>query len=177
MQKSILASFCFVKLSSQHVLFIMADILRKNKVALIRDLRQQGYICDHLVSRRVLTLDNAEEVLCEKTNASKNWVLVDFIRCRFTRAFPHFLDALDLTRQHDLLDVLAPERAQSTERVPAPERQRNEVLGTCSVCLDLPSQTVFSPCGHLSTCRDCGERLTSCPICRAAIVQRVRVYY
>lgn len=164
----------------------MADIIRQNFVSLISDLRNQDYICTVLIKNRVLTTHDAEEVLCEMTNSKKNFKLLDYVTSRFSRAFRPFCDALADTSQQELYNLLAPARAginapvprKATDaqgRIAATETQeRDEHL--CAVCLDQVAHVLFTPCGHLSSCSHCSEQLSSCPICRAAIVQRVRVY-
>ncbi|KAK7271360.1 hypothetical protein RJT34_27184 [Clitoria ternatea] len=54
---------------------------------------------------------------------------------------------------------------------PAPDEQNQAV---CPICLTNPRDLAFG-CGHM-TCRDCGFRLTNCPICRERINSRLRVY-
>ncbi|XP_042519998.1 E3 ubiquitin-protein ligase RGLG4 [Macadamia integrifolia] len=44
----------------------------------------------------------------------------------------------------------------------------------CPICLTNEKNLAFG-CGHL-TCRDCGQSLSNCPICRAPITSRLRVY-
>eukprot|EP00850_Spirogloea_muscicola_P020641 SM000222S06982 [mRNA] locus=s222:104396:107528:+ [translate_table: standard] len=44
----------------------------------------------------------------------------------------------------------------------------------CPVCFDNTKDLAFQ-CGH-QTCQDCGKDLKSCPICRAQIQQRFRLY-
>ncbi|KAJ1381821.1 Zinc finger, RING-type [Sesbania bispinosa] len=44
----------------------------------------------------------------------------------------------------------------------------------CPICLTNGKDLAFG-CGHM-TCRDCGSRLTNCPICRQRITSRLRVY-
>ncbi|XP_033740227.1 baculoviral IAP repeat-containing protein 3-like [Pecten maximus] len=46
----------------------------------------------------------------------------------------------------------------------------------CKVCLDKNSNTVFLPCGHLTTCAECASSLIKCPLCRKHIHGTVRVY-
>ena len=46
----------------------------------------------------------------------------------------------------------------------------NEYKKICVVCLDLPRNTCFFPCGHICVCFACSKRISSkCPICRATI--------
>lgn len=54
------------------------------------------------------------------------------------------------------------------------ERLKKERV--CKVCLDKDSQMVFQPCGHLVCCVSCSSKLDSCPVCRAIITTRSRIY-
>eukprot|EP01018_Ginkgo_biloba_P021307 Gb_13018 [translate_table: standard] len=44
----------------------------------------------------------------------------------------------------------------------------------CPICLTKPRDMAFG-CGHM-TCKDCGENLSYCPLCRAPISTRLRLY-
>ncbi|KAK7243729.1 hypothetical protein RIF29_38539 [Crotalaria pallida] len=44
----------------------------------------------------------------------------------------------------------------------------------CPICLTNGRDLAFG-CGHM-TCRDCGSRITNCPICRERITSRLRVF-
>ncbi|PKA54634.1 E3 ubiquitin-protein ligase RGLG2 [Apostasia shenzhenica] len=44
----------------------------------------------------------------------------------------------------------------------------------CPICLTNPKDLAFG-CGH-QTCYDCGQSLTTCPICRSEIVTRIKLY-
>lgn len=46
----------------------------------------------------------------------------------------------------------------------------------CCVCLDATRQLVFLPCGHVCTCKTCGEPLDLCPLCRADITQKINMF-
>ena len=37
---------------------------------------------------------------------------------------------------------------------------------TCVVCLEQATDAVFTECGHMAVCWDCGQLLDRCPICR-----------
>ncbi|XP_010260803.1 PREDICTED: E3 ubiquitin-protein ligase RGLG2-like [Nelumbo nucifera] len=45
---------------------------------------------------------------------------------------------------------------------------------TCPVCLTNEKNLAFG-CGHM-VCRECGPRVTNCPICRGRITSRIRLY-
>ncbi|XP_042963501.1 E3 ubiquitin-protein ligase RGLG4-like isoform X2 [Carya illinoinensis] len=44
----------------------------------------------------------------------------------------------------------------------------------CPICLTKPKDLAFG-CGHM-TCRDCGPKVTNCPICRQPIRSRIRLF-
>lgn len=44
----------------------------------------------------------------------------------------------------------------------------------CPICLTNPKDMAFA-CGH-QTCRDCGEHLSLCPLCRTPIKTRIKLY-
>ncbi|XP_008781601.1 E3 ubiquitin-protein ligase RGLG3-like isoform X2 [Phoenix dactylifera] len=60
-----------------------------------------------------------------------------------------------------------PETSQSTG-YNAPVEQ------ACPICLTNPKDMAFG-CGHL-TCKDCGATLSTCPLCRAPISTRLRLF-
>lgn len=45
----------------------------------------------------------------------------------------------------------------------------------CVVCLEKKCDIIFLPCGHLCSCSSCQQGVSSCPLCRANILQRVRL--
>uniref|UniRef100_A0A3P9J2W1 E3 ubiquitin-protein ligase XIAP n=1 Tax=Oryzias latipes TaxID=8090 RepID=A0A3P9J2W1_ORYLA len=46
----------------------------------------------------------------------------------------------------------------------------------CKICLDKSACIVFIPCGHLASCKACSDKLNQCPICCAAIAQKIRTF-
>ncbi|KAK6196049.1 hypothetical protein SNE40_001348 [Patella caerulea] len=71
-------------------------------------------------------------------------------------------------------DVVSPDEGLSALR-----RQKSVTArglhSECAICLDQESQVLFLNCGHVCCCSKCSEPLTECPLCRAAIVQRIRL--
>lgn len=51
---------------------------------------------------------------------------------------------------------------------------QNDHSQVCPVCLTGIKDLAFS-CGHM-TCRECGPKLSDCPICRRRITSRIRLY-
>uniref|UniRef100_U5EYX6 RING-type E3 ubiquitin transferase n=1 Tax=Corethrella appendiculata TaxID=1370023 RepID=U5EYX6_9DIPT len=40
---------------------------------------------------------------------------------------------------------------------------------TCRICMDNEIDTMFAPCGHVTSCQECSEKCDRCPLCRASI--------
>jgi hypothetical protein len=49
--------------------------------------------------------------------------------------------------------------------------------GLCVICMEEARVAVFTPCGHLACCQDCGNSLRLCPICRTPIADVLLVFY
>ncbi|XP_014498642.1 E3 ubiquitin-protein ligase RGLG4 isoform X1 [Vigna radiata var. radiata] len=67
--------------------------------------------------------------------------------------------------------------APSLARLPTtapPTSNDDSNQSVCPVCLTNPRDLAFG-CGHM-TCKDCGYKLTNCPMCRERISTRLRVY-
>jgi hypothetical protein len=47
---------------------------------------------------------------------------------------------------------------------------------TCVVCLSESRNSAFDPCGHMACCLACANALTTCPICRAAVLKVLKLY-
>jgi len=49
----------------------------------------------------------------------------------------------------------------------------------CAICLEeLKERCAFVPCGHTATCWNCGQNndIVNCPMCRAAITMRLKIF-
>jgi hypothetical protein len=49
-------------------------------------------------------------------------------------------------------------------------------IGPCIVCLTHTRVYVYIPCRHYVTCSECGSGMTTCPVCRTLIQERIRVF-
>jgi len=47
---------------------------------------------------------------------------------------------------------------------------------TCAVCKIKQVDTVLSPCHHARLCRDCADRIETCPFCRQTIDRRLGIF-
>jgi len=90
-----------------------------------------------------------------------------------------------------LTQVSTPEKPGTSEKVnPSPERvipsPEEEIPSAppveltedneCTICMDAVRNVVFLPCGHVCSCSKCAAKLAQCPICRAQIDQKVRIF-
>ncbi|XP_020100010.1 E3 ubiquitin-protein ligase RGLG4-like isoform X1 [Ananas comosus] len=67
------------------------------------------------------------------------------------------------------------QRQQSLRGAPEPvQSASDESNQVCPICLTNTKDLAFG-CGHMC-CRECGEHLSRCPICRNAITSRLRLY-
>ena len=46
----------------------------------------------------------------------------------------------------------------------------------CCVCRDAEISTALCPCGHVTCCSECSEKLTECPLCRMNIERIQRIF-
>ncbi|NXB43661.1 LRSM1 ligase, partial [Leucopsar rothschildi] len=89
----------------------------------------------------------------------------------------------ELRRAEDTEVPAAPEPSAPLEEPPspaaptAPALQWDEKKSECVVCMEQEPQMIFLPCGHVCCCQGCCERLHSCPLCRRAIAQRIRIFH
>jgi len=72
---------------------------------------------------------------------------------------------------HDNISCL-PTRDESFEEVENDNHSLEDEQKTiseskerCIICFSNPLDCVFTPCGHLCCCMECGERIMSCPMC------------
>ncbi|GLJ21356.1 hypothetical protein SUGI_0392770 [Cryptomeria japonica] len=72
--------------------------------------------------------------------------------------------------------ISQPRASESTSPVgiSQPETNLDGERQACPVCLTNPKNMAFG-CGHI-TCRECSQYLSNCPICRACITTRLRLY-
>lgn len=78
--------------------------------------------------------------------------------------------ALRKANEEDLVAVTSKMRAAIA--LAEDERSRRE---TCVVCLYARRMTMLEPCQHLCLCPDCSRRVSVCPVCRKAILDRVQI--
>lgn len=48
--------------------------------------------------------------------------------------------------------------------------------GECVICLDSAKEIMLEPCRHFCLCVGCAPRVSDCPVCRARVTKRVRLY-
>ncbi|CAD7082243.1 unnamed protein product [Hermetia illucens] len=53
----------------------------------------------------------------------------------------------------------------------------NEDTGECKICSEQIRDVVFLPCGHVVACSECAKQCEFCPICRAKVERKHKLYY
>ncbi|XP_053417764.1 E3 ubiquitin-protein ligase LRSAM1 isoform X2 [Nycticebus coucang] len=71
----------------------------------------------------------------------------------------------------------APLEPAESVRPSAPPAELEVQPSECVVCLEREAQMIFLNCGHVCCCQQCCQPLHTCPLCRQAIVQRLRIYH
>lgn len=75
----------------------------------------------------------------------------------------------------DELTPTAPTLPNSEDGAPSAPPIETFQSAECVVCMERKCDIIFLPCGHLCSCSSCDRDLSVCPLCRAAISQRVKI--
>mmetsp|Transcript_20208 Transcript_20208/g.51605 ORF Transcript_20208/g.51605 Transcript_20208/m.51605 type:complete len:636 (-) Transcript_20208:238-2145(-) len=92
-------------------------------------------------------------------------------------ALSEFKDSLALLHLERQAKQFLEQVKEAQEKVAEKERKILDDQKTCKVCLEELINIVLIPCGHQSLCSGCAQPLSDCPICRAPIAQRVKVFF
>jgi len=91
------------------------------------------------------------------------------------------LAELDRPKEVVFAEIAAAEHGK--EEVDAPKQEfkqkvkaEGEEPKMCVICEEAEVDTALLECGHMSFCQKCAEPLKECPMCRSAVVRRVRIY-
>lgn len=72
-------------------------------------------------------------------------------------------------------EVPVPQPPSSNTPV-APIVEHRDMTTECVICMDQRSDVVLLNCGHVCCCFNCSSSITSCPMCRNPVVQRIRIF-
>ncbi len=87
----------------------------------------------------------------------------------------HLLDNWDVQVSPDLPVYERRRSAPAAAKVTKSDAESDSRL-QCKVCWEEDSQAAFVPCGHAATCWKCSAKVRKCPVCRAPIIERIRIY-
>jgi len=92
-----------------------------------------------------------------------------------------YLKAAEIKRSiAELVDQQAAlERAMAEEDTKKAAAEHEAGGNECVVCLDAPKTHILAPCFHKCLCEECAERIPvggQCPVCRAVVISKGRVY-
>jgi len=84
-------------------------------------------------------------------------------------------DAINKLELEDL-EKLENKLEQTLKIVRATKSERVSERNMCRICEERERKCVFLPCGHYCTCLECSEKIDTCPLCRANILQKVKTF-
>ncbi|XP_060074786.1 RNA-binding protein MEX3B-like [Ylistrum balloti] len=87
----------------------------------------------------------------------------------------HACQQLHESSQSNEGDASAAESSTSSSSC-GPTSTAGQEKESCCICMENPANCVLLDCGHLVTCMNCGGDVERCPICRAEIKRRVKVF-
>jgi hypothetical protein len=74
-------------------------------------------------------------------------------------------------------------RRGSSRLSAAIEKERRRISGVrrpsilpCAICFENQQEMAIDPCGHISMCHGCSQKVTVCPVCRGPISKALRVF-
>lgn len=67
-------------------------------------------------------------------------------------------------------------KMRSDVKTSAEKAAELELQNKCVVCMEAARSICFTPCRHFCTCKECADKVTKCPLCRADIASYSRLY-
>jgi len=88
------------------------------------------------------------------------------------------LEKLEEMHLKGLRDVGAAKTRALSQEISRLQREKDELMdrAVCVVCADSQINTILSPCGHRCMCKGCAGVLSSCPLCRKAITDKLQYF-
>lgn len=149
---------------------IVVEHIQRNKMTraeFIESLRKEA-----AMQAKILELQRAEKEERDRFDALRGEEERLYLSLRELQADDQKVSAIHATSD-SIAEVPLPDGAAG-QGEQAPPEQRSE----CVVCLTALRCTVFLPCKHLVCCEECGQGTTlqRCPMCRASIDWRFKVF-
>lgn len=76
----------------------------------------------------------------------------------------------------DELRQLIGESMEALSRMQRQSVLRTQAAHSCAVCLERQKTVLLRPCNHMCLCETCSDSVRECPLCRQAIIERIRVH-
>lgn len=165
-----------------------ADHSRAVKRAAIRPNTHRSPRYDkHLVfdrQQRVKKEQSLFKTLCSPGIVTAPATIKAKERSVFTLELPPTLSHKDHDQNYIItLNVSSNQDGNITQATIAKVRKHKDEksFGMCSICWDNHCDTIFLPCGHLSTCHGCASKTLmcgrKCPMCRATVANINKVFH
>jgi len=130
---------------------------------------------DHQNKRRLLEKDptNKETLLAtlrqrDAQLAQKELLIRQLQEQLSVAVLPVDLDKMSIT-ELSAVETRAEEYRQRVRQVMAEKSK-------CTICMERESVIIFYPCKHNITCDQCSNAISSCPLCRCPIQDRIKPY-
>lgn len=83
----------------------------------------------------------------------------------------------DVLRKLELENKIATEKFNELQATSNHLSKPDELDNQCKICLEARCDVVFTPCGHVCSCKNCASQLSrKCPICRK-VSKKVNLFY
>ena len=83
--------------------------------------------------------------------------------------------AIIFTFSNQVQQILRGDCMNTSGNDEAAKAKEQAALDECLVCSDQKRDTLFLPCGHVSACWTCSERVKKCLICKEYVDERKKV--
>jgi hypothetical protein len=98
------------------------------------------------------------------------------VKCYKCGQLGHYSDKCTQNNAHETDAEPNPEpNARTNISSPPADPVENNKSQLCVVCLEHPLECTLN-CGHLCMCMECAALVTTCPMCRANIVNRIQTF-
>jgi hypothetical protein len=98
------------------------------------------------------------------------------LKRQYTRLKNGGSDDCSLEELEELEKVLDKSRNTVVERIKQKVKEEVEDKSKCLICFDRTRGIIFVPCGHKVCCTQCSNQVKNCPICRANIEIKQKVF-
>jgi len=137
--------------------------------------------CNSMIDRITTKMQTKLDVLQEKVKDSlklQHAAEEELLNCR--RVFNN--ESSELLMQVEVLTAVKLQLSAQTKELAARCKELEENFESCCgkdicvICMEAPSNAVFTNCGHMVCCERCAASLPQCPMCRETVQNWIKIY-